>query len=318
MNILSLVGMITSQTPFIIGTSFVIFSTTNSLVMFCIDIFIERFSDKTKMGKIRGLYLTIMNLAWVLSPLFAAFLITKEGGYRTIYIITLLLVTIMTIGLLFSVKTFKDKKYIRIPFLKACRYIREKYNMLAIMIINFTLQFFYAWMTIYTPIYLHEHLGLDWGKIGIIFTIMLVPFVLLQYPTGIIIDRYNVKKRTLLYVGFIIMGVSTIVISFIYSTQILAWIIILFITRIGASIIEVTSDIYIFKNINEEETYLLGLYRDMYPVAYIIAPILGTATLLIMPFRYIFIILGLIVLSTILFIPKLKYVSSNTISNANK
>src|SRR3989339_628624 len=40
-NMLSLVGMITSTNPYIVASSFVVFVSTNTQILFCIDIFIE-------------------------------------------------------------------------------------------------------------------------------------------------------------------------------------------------------------------------------------------------------------------------------------
>src|SRR5680860_753605 len=118
-NMVSLVGLITSPNSFIVGISFISFITTNTLVLLCIDIFIEHFGDINVIGKVRGFYLTIINLAWMISPLIIGILITQKGGYKTIYLIAFLVVVIMTIGLFFSIKTFNDKKYERTPFFKA-------------------------------------------------------------------------------------------------------------------------------------------------------------------------------------------------------
>ncbi len=257
----------------------------------------------------------------MLSPLIAAFMITKEGGYKAIYLLAFLMVALMTIGLVFSVKTFKDGTYKREPFSQTLKYLRTNKHMFSIVFINLLLQFFFAWMVVYTPIYLINHLNFNWSQVGIIFTIMLAPFVLLGLPIGYIIDKYHVSRRKLLSIGFIIMILSTISISFMSSTSVMFWGIILFATRIGASIIETTGEIYFFSHITDEDAYLLGIYRDMYPVAYIIAPIIATLIFIILPFNYLFIILGIIMLSGFYFISKLKNNHTNneyTIPNANQ
>ncbi|HAE36535.1 MAG: MFS transporter, phthalate permease family [Candidatus Nomurabacteria bacterium GW2011_GWF2_35_66] len=315
-NIIALLGLITSSNPYIIGTSFVLFTTTNTLVFFCIDIFIEHFSDPLTIGKTRGLYLTIINIAWMASPLIAVFLITKEGGYKAIFTLAFFMAMAMTIGLLFSVKTFKDKIYKKTPFLETYKYLKTNHNILAITVINFILQFFFAWMVVYTPIYLYNHLNFNWTQIGIIFTIMLTPFIILGLPVGILIDKYHVQKRTLLYIGFLIIIISTLSIAFITTKSIAIWALILFITRVGASIIETTSETYFFTHIKEEDAYLLGIFRDMNPVAYIIAPMIATLVFLVLPFKYLFIILGIILLTGLYYIPKLKH--NHGISNTNK
>lgn len=321
-NMLSLVCMITSKNPYVIITAFIVFGSTNTQIMLCIDVFIEHFGDKKTVGKNRSLYLMLVNVAWMFSPLIASFLITKEGGYKTIYIVAFIATVMMTIGLLFSVKTFKDKTYRKTPFLETYRFLKTNHHMLAITIINFILQFFYAWMVVYTPIYLFEHIGLGWSQIGIIFTIMLTPFVLFGFPVGILIDKYHISKRVLLYIGFTIITISTFLIAGINTQNILIWALVLFTTRVGATIIETTSEIYFFTHIKEEETYLLSVFRDMVPVAYIIAPLISTLIFVFLPFNYLFIALGCILLSGLYYIPHLKhnyeYPNENILSNPNK
>ncbi len=304
-NMASLLAMVLSSNSIIITSAFILFNGTNTLSLFCIDIFIEHYGDPKTIGKTRGTYLTIENIAWMLAPLIAVFLITQEGGYKTIYIIAFMMVAIMTAGLIISVRTFRDKTYEMTPLIETFKYLKTKRNMFAIVIISFLMQFFFAWMVVYTPIHLHEHIGLDWGEIGIIFTVMLAPFVFLGLPIGYIIDQKKIRKRSLLYIGFAITIISTVVISFISTPNVVLWAIVLFITRIGASIIQTTSDIYFFTHTGEEDANLLGIFRNMNPVAYIISPILATLFFLVFPFKYLFLALGLILSSGFYFIPKL-------------
>lgn len=316
-NMMSLVGMIVSKNAFIIATSFIALITTNTLVFLSIDIFIEHFGDPLTVGKTRGLYLMIINLAWMLCPLVTSFLITKEGGYISIYIISFIATIIMTIGLLFSVRNFEDRSYMKTPFLETYKFLKANHHMLAITMINFILQFFFALMVVYMPIYLFEHIGLGWDKIGIIFTIMLLPFVIFGLPIGGLIDNCKMKKRTLLYIGIIIMSLSTISISYITSTSVLLWSFVMFMTRTGASIVETTSEIYFFTHVKEEDAYLLSIFRDMNPVAYIIAPLIGTLMFIFLPLKFLFAILGIIILLGLYYIPHLNHNHEYGIPNTN-
>ena len=314
-NMLSLVGLITSASPYVVSLSFIGFSVTNTLVYLCLDIFIEHFGNKHTVGTTRGIYLTILNSAWVISPLITSILITQEGGYRTIYLLSFLATIIMTIGMFFSVKTFSDKSYKKMPFLETYKDLEKNPHMRAVMMVNFILQFFYVWMVIYAPIYLYKHIGLGWDQLGLIFTIMLVPFVVFGLLVGILIDKFKVHKTNLLYLGFIILSISTCIITFTTTKNILIWAVILFATRVGASIVETTSEIYFFTHAKEEDSHLLGFFRDMSPVAYIVAPLLGTVVFLFFPFKYLFLILSLIILIGIYYIPKLKHNHGNKNGN---
>ena len=147
-------------------------------------------------------------------------------------------------------------------------------------------------MVIYTPIYLNKNMNFTWDKIGIIFTIMLLPFVLLQLPLGRLSDKIGEKK--LLKLGFIIIIISTITLTFINSKNILIWGLILFATRVGASIIEVMNESYFFKQITARDANIISFFRNASPTAYIIAPLIATPFLLFFPFKFIFIFLGII------------------------
>lgn len=306
-NMISLIGLITSKNPYIITTSFIMLLSTNSLVMFSMDIFIEHFGNIEDIGKTHGLFLTITNLAWMISPLITAILVTREGGYIIIYIIAFIITAISSLGLVFSVKNFEDASYKKMPFLETYRYLKTNSHMLAITILNFILQFFFSSMVVYTPIYLFKHIGLSWDQIGVIFTIMLIPFVIFGLPVGIMIDKYHFKKRNLLYSGFIIMGISTLVITFISSQSVALWGLVLFLTRTGASIIETTSEVYFFTHIKEEDAYLLGVFRDMTPVALVIAPMIATLFFMYFSFKFLFLLLSIIVFSGLYYIPHLKH-----------
>lgn len=305
-NMLALLGLALTKNPYIIMGSFVIFMTTNTLVFYCIDIFIEHFSNDNKTGLIRGLYLTIVNMAYLLSPLLAAYLIAK-GDYKAIYIFAFILSFMMAIGLIFYTKHFKDKKYEKGSIIDSLKNLRKQKDTYPIFIINLLLQFFYAWMVVYTPIYLHQHLNFNWNQIGLMFMIMLIPFVIFSLPIGVLVDKYKVNKKTLLYIGFFTIGVATSLMAFVSSLDVLIWGLVLFGTRVGASIIETTSEIYFFEKISDKDVNLISIFRDMLPVAYILAPIVATIIFFFIPFNnYFFLILGIIMFSGFYYIYQIK------------
>lgn len=317
-NTLSLIGMIGAHNPYVIALSFIALFSTNTLVFFCIDIFIEHFGNPKTIGRTRSLYLTVGNIAWLLSPLLTAVLITEDGGYVTIYILALAASLATTVGLLLSVKKFSDKTYKKTPFLQAYSFLKTNRHMLSITVIDFILQFFYVWMVIYTPIYLHTHLGFGWADLGVIFTVMLVPFVIFEFPVGILIDRYHVRKRALLALGFLIMAGSTFSIAYTHTHNVALWALILFLTRTGASIVESTAEIYFFTHVTEEDAFLLGIFRDMTPVAYIVAPLVATMVFAFLPFQYLFVVLAIILLVAFYYIRHLKHNHEPDLPTANK
>ena len=154
--------------------------------------------------------------------------------------------------------------------------------------INFLLQFFFTWMVIYTPIYLHQYIGFSWREIGIIFSIMLLPFVILEIPLGRLADtRYGEKE--MLAIGFIVMAVSTGLVSFIPVKDMALWIVLLFLTRVGASTVEVMSETYFFKKIDPDKVHIMSAFRMLRPLSYTISPIAAMILLFFIPLQYLFI-----------------------------
>jgi MFS family permease len=153
-------------------------------------------------------------------------------------------------------------------------------------------------MVIYMPIYLYQYIHFNWSEIGVMFTIMLLPFVLFELPVGELAD-HKYGEKELMAIGFVIMGVSTLLVSLITVKSIILWTILLFFTRTGASFVEITSDSYFFKQVDDRQTNVISTYRTTRPLGFIMAPIFVTISLQYVPYQYIFFILGCIILTGI-------------------
>ena len=158
---------------------------------------------------------------------------------------------------------------------------------------NLLLQIFYCWMTIYTPIYLHTNLGLSWAAVGVIFGIMLLPFVFIELPAGRLADS-RLGEKEILSSGFIIMALTTLAMFFVTGTSILIWALILFSTRIGAAMVEIMCDVYFFKKVDDRNANLISFYRMARPAAYIVGPLLALVVLSLPNFglKELFLVLG--------------------------
>ncbi|MEQ1561091.1 MAG: MFS transporter [Nitrospira sp.] len=294
LEFVSTVGMALAYSSFLAGLYFLIHLISISLVLFNMDVFIENVSaDTSTTGSVRATYLTITNMTIVLAPVLLSFILT-DSHYYYIYIASALFM----LPLWNLVKKFRFIETAKIHHIKVketlSEYVRNK-DLYNIFVSQFLLQLFYAYMVIYTPIYLEKYIGFSWHEIGLIFTIMLLPFVFFEVPVGELADmKYGEKE--FLTIGFIIMGISTLIISFITTKDFWLWAVILFVTRIGASVVEVSNESYFFKQVNKEKTDVISFFRVSRPVSFIVAPLLATLTFQFIPFQYIFIIIGSIMI----------------------
>lgn len=278
---------------------FIILATVNILNRFFLNFYLEEFTKNEETGNNQGIFLTIMNLAIALSP-FVVGKILSNGDYHRVYLLSGMFLIGSIAILVLKLIDVPDVPYKAPPFFQTAIKIWRTPNIRNIFASNFLLEFFYSWMTIYTPIYLSQNLRFSWEEIGTMFSIMLTSFVIFQYPLGKIADKYLGEKE-ILASGFVIMSVATGALSFITVNSFWVWTKMLFATRIGASAIEIMNETYFYKKVKPGDSDIMSFYRNAQPLAYIIGPTLAGIFLLFLDFKYIFLVLGIIMVSGIYF-----------------
>ena len=101
--------------------------------------------------------------------------------------------------------------------------------------------------------------------------------------------------------GFLIIAVSTSWIAFLQPTDIAFWFVTMFLVRVGGSFVETTTESYFFKHTEGKDATLVSLYRITRPLSYIIAPIIGSVALLLLPFNLTFVVLALLMVPGLFF-----------------
>ena len=282
------IGLALANSPLAVGFYFFIFEAVSMMVYYALDIFLEAASENKVTGDIRGMDLTIANFAILFGPLLVA-IYAVDHHYMYLYLASsLLLIPVIFLGI-FSFKTFHEGKTLPITHNLPFSAWNETRNIKGISLARLALEFFYAIMAIYVPIYLHTHIGFSWQEIGVMFTIMLLPFVFLQLPAGELSDtRYGEKE--ILTLGFFVMGLSLLSMPYLDSSFVL-WTSMLFLSRIGASLIEVMTDSYFFKHVDRKDTGLISIFRLMRPLAIILAAAVAGVAIALSSYLSIFFIL---------------------------
>ncbi|HRY31093.1 MAG TPA: MFS transporter [Candidatus Paceibacterota bacterium] len=293
-------------------SAFVICYVSRVLMILNLDIFLESQSADAETGGIRGFYLTSLNLAYVIGPLFGGLLIMEHlgpvpgvTGIAPVYIWASLLLIPMALIARKYLRPFVDGNYQKSGVFETLRKISYNFDLVKICGSSFVLNFFYSWMIIYMPIFLHS-IGFSLSQVVSIVGIALIPFVLLQALAGKVADKILGEKE-LMTAGFIVAGLATLAISFIGSGSFWVWAGILFTTRIGACVVEIMNETYLFKKINANDVDILSLYRAIGESAYLIAPVIASIFLVfVIDIKYLFVALGIITLYGIRFSLTLK------------
>ncbi|MFA5925448.1 MAG: MFS transporter [Parcubacteria group bacterium] len=280
----------------------VLYIISTVLMWIDLDVLLESCSKDIKTGRIRGAYLTIMNAGYLISPFFAG-LIISEWGINSVFLFAALILAVVSIITFLQLKKIPDCSMEDLSFFSLMRKVIQRKNVMRIYYISFLLELFYALMIVYTPLYLLE-LGFGWGEIGEMFTIMLIPFVLLQYPAGVLADK-RFEEKDMIFFALLIMSVFTVAMFFISSKDFVVWTAVLFATRIGASLIEILRDSYFYKRIDQTDVDIVDFFRSVRPMAYILGLIVATPIVFILHIRFIFPFVGIMMLTGLPFAFKL-------------
>lgn len=306
-TILALLGMIFLSSPWLVGLSFIAYWAVTYLFLVTTDIFVEEYSSDGTTGDTRGVFLSVAGLAVMIAPFFAGRLSERPDGFLWVYGIGILLVSLAMLVVFTWGQKLKEPRYEKAPILPGLAAFFRHPNLTGAFVGNFALQFFYSWMIVYTPIYLIESIGLSWTQVGIIFTIMLIPFVIFEVPLGRIADRWLGEKE-LMIGGIILMTISTASLAFVTSEALWVWMALLFATRVGASALQVASESHFFKHVTEENVSAIGIFRQTGPLAFMAGSFIATLLLSFtnIAFSALFVILGLLLLAAIPYIARMR------------
>lgn len=297
----ALLSLTISRTPLAALLAITVFTITSALIWINMDLLVESFTKNESTGRTRTVYFTFMNGGWILSPALASYLIS-QGSYNLAFLTAALLV--IPIFLIFSAqkKKFNDRiHYPQTRIIPTWQKVWRQKNHRGIFIVAFLLQLFYSSAVIYIPLHLVQNLGMTWETLGPIFSLMLVPFLLLQIPAGILADRYWGEKE-MMAGGLAIIAICLFFFYYIETGTAWVWAVVLFASRCGAAIVEAMRETYFFKIVDAKDIGYINFFRATGPLAYIVGASLALVLLAFLPLNYFFLIISLLVASGLIFV----------------
>ncbi|HHX58809.1 MAG TPA: MFS transporter [Candidatus Moranbacteria bacterium] len=282
-----------------------------ALLMAGFDLLVESYSKDAVTGKIRGRMLTLMNLGFLPAPFFAGFLVDRIN-FGVVFFLASLVVFVMAIIITFNFSkehsTLSKKRTAKkVPTLSSIwRKIKKQPDVLRIYFLALLLQVFYAATVVYVPLVLLES-GMSWEVIGMLLTAMLIPFVIVQYPTGIICDKKGEKE--VLFFALLLMTISVMALGVIELSGFWLILLVLLIGRTGAALFEVARDSYFYKKVDTKDVDLISFFRSDQSLAYIIVAFIFGILSFFLEISTLFIVLA--VFLSVGFIPLIKIKDTN-------
>ena len=303
LNLLAVTGMAFADSLREAVPLFLTHVVTLPLIIFNIDVFMEEQSGESEgtTGSKRGLLLALASLIGAISPIVSTSLVNETTGSFSMAYIASAVALIPVIALItFYFKDFTDPKYNEVKVFSAIRSFWINLNIRNIFLCQFSLQMFFMFMVVYTPLYLTGTIGLTWIEFGFVMFFAQLAYVILEFPLGILADKY-IGEKEILGFGLLVIIISTSWISFVTASSVVVWSVILFITRVGASFVEVATESYFFKQIDGSDAQIISFFRITRPLAYVLGTLIASLALLYVPFNLLFIVAAAILIPSLFF-----------------
>jgi MFS family permease len=303
LNLLAVMGMAFADSLREAVPLFLVHLITLPMIFFNIDVFMEEQigDNEGSTGSRRGLLLTLASFIGALAPLASGLLINEAtGSFTNAYLMSAATVLPVILILTFFFKDFSDPAYDEIDLFAAIASFWERTNVRLVFLAHFVLQMFFMFMVVYVPLYLTGTVGLSWAEFGIVMFFAQLAYVILEYPIGIIADRY-IGEKEMMGFGFLVIAISTSWIAFVTDSSIVIWAIIMFATRVGASFVEVTTESYFFKQTKSSDAQIISFFRITRPLAYVLGAIVASLSLLYLPFNLLFVVLAFMMVPAMFF-----------------
>lgn len=265
-----------------------------------IDIYLESASRNSQTGVTRGWYLTAMNVAYMLGPTIAAIVITDHQFWR-VFAVSAVVLVLTAVFVRRRFGAFQDPPYEITRAGDAIRRIWASSDLRRAFASFATLQVFYTWMVIFTPLYLTQTMGFEVHEVAQIAIVALIPFLVLQEWLGKLADCCTGEKEFLTG-GLALMGLSTVALAAIGSGSFAVWAGALLVTRIGAAMVESMVYSYIFRRVDAAQGDVMQFFHAARPAATIVAPLLAAPLLLAYGIPALFVALGALCLLTLLYV----------------
>lgn len=248
-------------------------------------------AEEGTTARVRTVFITAWNVAAFAAPLLMGALLASRDAYNLIFLAAA--VAVIPLIILFATRKLPLGEPPQLAHMKdTVRCMAHDRDLAATTFGHLLLYLFFVWAPFYTPLYLHQVIGIPWSDLGWIFAIMLIPYTVLEYPAGLLADKLIGDKEMML-IGFLLAGFSLASISlFTPNTPLMVILAVLVASRTGAALIEAMTEGHFFRRVSEKDVNSISVFRGIWPVSNLIAPLIASAILFFGNYPLFFVLIG--------------------------
>jgi MFS family permease len=284
-----------TTTPALIFIAACVYLALAPVVFLNLDVFLEKHTtNEHTTGTIRGFFMTTKNATALISTLLVS-LVLYSFTHSLVYSLAGLSTLFTIIFVVRNFSHFKDAPYRPEHLVTSFKKVFFNKELRGAWIAQLLLYLFYGWMIVYTPLYLVGTIGFTLSELALLFTIMLVPFLLLQYPLGKLSDALG--EKWILVLGFLVLSGSVLAFATVSTASFFVWAAILFMSRVGAAAVEIASETHYFRLTKGSHIERMELLRAVHPFMYVVASVSGALLLNFFSLQASFVALALTLLA---------------------
>lgn len=282
----------------------IVYMCAMSLRIMSIGIMIRDQSSSKQVSRNEGLVYTSVNIAWLIGPLIAG-IVAVELGIGTVFTLAAIFLLISLFLFKFAkVKDGKTKKKVDGGMLKNFTDFFKKKDRIRSYILGGGVGLWWTLIFIYMPLYIiKSNLNDLW--IGYFLFGTTIPLVLLEYYFGKLTGKIGFRK--IFKIGFLIPAVLAFACFFV--SNIYAILLLLSLASIGLAMVEPTTEAHFFDILKgNEKLRFYGVYSTRLDVNNFASKILASSLLLLLPFKFVFLLYSVFMLVLFLISFKVKNV----------
>lgn len=301
---LSLFLFFISYLLFAINTNFyfvvliaVVVTVLHTLRITSFGILVKEDSGKRQLSRNEGLMYTFMNFAWLIGPLIAG-IISEKYGVSLIFVLSA--VFILASLLFFRISKIKDPGIKEREHPNVLRnfkdFFKDKDRRLA-YILGGGVNFWWSLIYIFIPVFIIEN-GLHIKWVGYFLFAVAIPLIVFSYYFSKLAGKVGFRK--IFRIGFLIPCLIAILCFFVGNIYLV--LLALAFASIGLSMLEATTESYFFDVLKrKEELRFYGPYNTTIDVNHFVSRLFPSLLLLFFPFKFIFLLYGLVMFIFFLF-----------------
>ena len=237
-----------------------------------LSILVKSSSKRGNLGESEGEYFTFVNFGVLVGVLLGG-AIAISSSYSVVF----LYASLIFLGTYFLAQRigindgFKPHNNIaKIDILQeARRFFRDRKLRMAYMA-NVGLYFWASASLLYLPIIL-KSLGFDFQKIGMILAVMIVPFLMLEYPVGKLAQKWG--SKIFISAGFFVIALASLLIYLNYGA-IFSMILFFFLSFMGSAAIEPLNEMIVnARSSGKNEVQNMAIFKTSLRLAYFLGPL---------------------------------------------